>query len=137
MLISLDLPHVFYPGSNPKENALALRIMLDALIALNTEFLREHRVPQLYASGVRYGRTTVWDTIPALYNRTYGDCKSLTAALVAERRFAGLPADPVFRWIRNPDNSTDYHILVAVGGGRFEDPSKVLGMNRHNIRVRA
>ena len=137
MIISLDLPHVFYPGSNPREDAFALRIMLDTLIRLNMAFLRDHRVPNLYDSGVRYGRTQVWDTIPALYRRTYGDCKSLTAALVAERRFAGKAAEPVFRWIQNPDGSKDYHILVGIGRGQFEDPSKILGMNQYNTTLRA
>lgn len=158
MVISLDLPHVFYPGSNQVENALALRIMLDTLIRLNQEFLRYHRVRPLYQSGVRYGRTQIWDTIPALYKRTYGDCKSLACALVAERLNEGRQAGAVHRWIHrcrfceypmvqgfcpahgkgpNVEGATDYHILVVNEKGEFEDPSKVLGMNEYNTRLRA
>jgi hypothetical protein len=76
---------------------------------------------------VRYGRTRVWETIPALYQRGFGDCKSLTAAYIAELQKRGMQADPVFRWIRTPEGGTDFHILVQTIRG-FEDPSKVLGM---------
>lgn len=119
--------HVFFPGANPVENAQALRILLDCLINLNRAFLRKHAAPALYRSGVRYGRTRLWEPIPALYSRQYGDCKSLTAALIAERREQGEEADPVFRFNPKPNGTNDFHILVHTPKG-FEDPSKVLGM---------
>ena len=129
MQITFALPHVFYPGSNPVENARTLRILLDALISIDETFLKHHTVPGLYQSGVVYGRTQIWDSIPALYSRGFGDCKSLTAALVAQYRAQGKTAQPVFRWAKRSDGSgaTDYHILVQTADG-FEDPSKVLGM---------
>lgn len=130
MEITLSLPWVFYPGANTADNALALRALLECLITLNRAFLRNHSVPTLYRSGVVYGRTEMWDTIPALYSRRYGDCKSLSAALIAEYRNAGKPADPVFRWVRNTVDGTDFHILVQTIAG-FEDPSKVLGMGQN------
>jgi len=138
MQITFSLPHVFYPGSNRDEDADALRDSLDYLIRLNLSFLRHTAVAPLYQSGVRYGRTTIWDTIPALYKRGYGDCKSLTAALVAQYRIARIDCAPVFRWVRRNDGSgsTDYHILVQVAPSKqnpdgFEDPSKVLGMGKN------
>jgi hypothetical protein len=76
---------------------------------------------------VKYGRTKVWDSIPALYARGYGDCKSLTAAYIAEYRLGGVACEPVFRFVRNKDKSKDFHILVQEYSG-FEDPSKRLGM---------
>ena len=130
MQISFDLPHVFGPGSNPESNAYALRILLDSLIQLNLVFLQNHTVPALYRSGVVYGRTKIWDTIPALYIRRYGDCKSLSAALIAEYRHKGIECQPSFRWRPAQNGTRDYHILVQTNRG-FEDPSKVLGMGQN------
>jgi hypothetical protein len=127
--ITFDLPHVFYPGASPVGNAMALRALLNCLIEINSAYLRDHTVKSLYNSGVVYGRTQIWDTIPALYQRGYGDCKSLTAALVAERRKQGLQAVPVFRFKQRTDGNTDFHILVRTPSG-FEDPSKVMGMGK-------
>ncbi len=135
MQITYNLPHVFHGSSSSVENAIVLRILLDGLIAINTAYLAMHPVPELYRSGVRYGRTTWWEPIPALYPRRYGDCKSLSAVKIAEYRRKGFRAEPVFRFVDNADGSTDYHILVLtnainehVNAEGFEDPSKVLGM---------
>jgi hypothetical protein len=134
MDITFNIPHVFYPGSSRDDNADALRALLDCLIRLNQVFIRRHAPLGLYHSRVVYGRTEVWDTIPALYDRGYGDCKSLTAALIAEYRMKGIECSPVFRWIDSPrgDGAVLYHILVmkygAGGNIEFEDPSKRLGM---------
>lgn len=127
MIFALDLPHVFNRNASRDENAAALRALLDCLIALNTAYLQEHNAAPLYESGVRYKRTNTWSTLPALYMRGYGDCKSLTAALVAERRKMGIPAAPVFRWVPNSTGGISYHILVQTPQG-FEDPSRALGM---------
>ena len=128
MLVCFDMPHVFAAESTPVNNAVALRSMLDLLIKLNTIYLQDHAALPLYKSGVVYGRTNVWDTIPALYERRYGDCKSLSAALIAEYRKQGILANPVFRFVPNRRTGVlEFHILVQTTGG-FEDPSKVLGM---------
>jgi hypothetical protein len=123
----------FRHDSTHVENAEALSALLDCLIAINTSYLthRAGKIPRLFDSGVIYDRTQVWDSIPALYARRYGDCKSLTAALVAEYRLQGIEAKPVFRWVkRKAENDMIFHILVQTARG-FEDPSKVLGMDRH------
>ncbi len=132
--VVFTLPSVFRPGVTPDANAHALRCLLDCLIQLNRGFLSKHNVPLLYDSGVFYHRTTVWDSIPALLQRGYGDCKSLTCAYVAEQRMRGIDCAPVFRWINRPDGSgaTDFHILVLQGNG-FLDPSKVLGMGNDEV----
>lgn len=127
MDITFSVPHVFYQGSSQDENADALRILLDALIRVNLAYLHHHSVPALYQAGVVYGRTEIWDSIPALYARKFGDCKSLTAALVAQYLIKGIEAKPEFRFLPMPDGSTEYHILVRVNGVN-EDPSKRLGM---------
>lgn len=132
MQITFSLPHVFHPGSDQDENADALRDLLDCLIRLNLGYLRCNAVRGLYQSGVVYKRTEVWDTIPELYKKGFGDCKSLSAALIAQYRISGVDCAPVFRWIKRADGSgaTDYHILVQTAKS-FEDPSKVLGMGRN------
>jgi len=136
MRIIYDLPHVFNPLADPKENAYVLSALLDCLVSINEAYLRDHTVLDLYHSGVVYGRTEHWDCIPALYAKGYGDCKSLSAALIAQYRKKGIEAEPVFRWIRNSGGGTDFHILVQTIKG-FEDPSKVLGMGRNeNARSR-
>jgi hypothetical protein len=137
LIFEFDLPHVFFPESSSVDNAYALRALLQLLINLNEAYLRNHAVRDLYSSGVVYGRTRVWDTIPALYKRGYGDCKSLSAALIAQRHKEGIPAKPVFRWVRRPqgvegEGTSDYHILVLTPNG-FEDPSKKLGMETNAL----
>ena len=127
MEITYNLGDTFGPGSSDVENAQALRTLLDTLVTLNRAYLRTHSVPPLYRSGVRYARTRRWETIPALYKRGMGDCKSLTAALVAEYLEQGIPASAVFRFHPKPDGTRDFHILVQTPRG-FEDPSRKLGM---------
>lgn len=130
MRIEFNLPHVFYPEASQVENALAVEASLNYLVELNLAWLRFHpATPPLYRSGVKYGRTQIWETIPALYARGYGDCKSLSCALVAEYLMQGIQCSPVHRFVINPgkDGNTDYHVLVQIGS-KFEDPSKRLGM---------
>jgi hypothetical protein len=96
-----------------------------------------------------YGRTDDWETIPALYSAGYhgtdkpgtsfpthygrfGDCKSLSAALIAEYRFQGRAAEPEFRFADLPGGSRLFHILVRTEQGP-EDPSKVLGMGKAEL----
>jgi hypothetical protein len=130
--VTFDLPSLFHPGSHPVENAEAVQALLRCLTSINLDFLRKFpdTVP-LYRSGVVYDRTEVWDSIPALLARQYGDCKSLSCARVAEYLAADQPAQPVFRWIHNTDPLSpyhvNYHILVLTSHG-WEDPSKVCGM---------
>lgn len=134
-----NLPHVFKSNANPVDNAKVLRFLLDALTDINVIYLRVRpNTKPLYNAGVRYGRTQLWEPISALYSRGYGDCKSLTAALVAQQRLQGFTSNPVFRFRTRRDNSgNDYHILVhtnssdwTVNDDGFEDPSKVLGMGQ-------
>jgi len=157
MEITFNLPYVFNPDSSQVDNAYALRSLLDCLIALNLGHLRFHTVPGLYQSGVKYGRTKVWEPIPALYLKNKirdqfdpvyfvpndyttigakrrGDCKSLTAALIAEYMIADKKCQPVFRFAPRKDGSglLDFHILVQTEHG-FEDPSKELGMGKDEV----
>ena len=135
MEIAFDLQHVFHPTSSSLDDAEALKILLDALIRLDLSYVRRHNPAPLYKSGVVYGRTTIWDPIPALYARGYGDCKSLSCARIAEYLAQGIPAKPVFRFRKRPsDGGKDFHILILVNGERWEDPSRILGMGKDENR---
>jgi hypothetical protein len=129
MQITFDLADMFGGGTSAVADARLLTVLLEALIDANLVYLRDHAAKSLYRSGVVYARTRVWDTIPALYSRGYGDCKSLSAALCAEMRHRGEAAIPVFRWKQAADGSKLYHILVQTSRG-WEDPSRRLGMGR-------
>lgn len=139
MRICLDLGGVFYPGASDEDNALALQQLLEALIGINRIYLRRHpRTPKLYSAGLRYARTQVWDSIPDLLQRRYGDCKSFTAMRVAELRESkeDSGAKPVFRFAVNPNagGRKDFHILVQRSRGsktHYEDPSAILGMAQY------
>jgi hypothetical protein len=135
MRICFDLAHVFHPGASDEDNALALRVLLEALIANNRLYLQATRnVPPLYRSGVVYARTKIWDSTPDLFARQYGDCKSLTATFVAQEREAGRVSLPVFRFMPNPQSGQkDFHILVQQGA-TFHDPSRVLGMEQYHAQ---
>jgi len=132
--IPFDVGFVYHPNASDEDNAVVLGVLLEALIACDMIFLQRYRgrVPSLYDAGVTYGRTKVWDSTPDLYRRKYGDCKSLTAARIAELRLAGKDARPVFRFAPNPQSGgRDFHILVQ-RGKNFEDPSKTLGMEEYH-----
>lgn len=119
---------MFNAGSDPAENASALQILMRCLISLDEAYLRDHpNTPPLYSSGVRYGRTQTWDTIPEVRNKRFADCKSLTAWRVAELNKQGILAIPVFRL--KPELRL-YHILLRTSSG-WEDPSKKLGMGKN------
>ncbi len=143
--VVFTLPHAFVPDASIEENSHALKCLLECLVDFNRLFLAYNHptnyVPPLYESGVFYKRTEVWDSIPALYQRGYGDCKSLSAAYVAQAIRGGRDCAPVYRWIPRPEKNgriprleeggpVDYHILVQEADGSFEDPSKRLGMGR-------
>ena len=124
---------MFNAGSVPVENAEAIQALLECLTGLDSLYLarvRDVRTLSLRESGVYYDRTEVWDTIPALYARGYGDCKSLACCLAAERRLDGRPCQPVFQVpfpTKRDHLHITYHILNLSDDG-WEDPSKVCGM---------
>ena len=133
--ITFLLPGLFDLESDPRLNALALEALLRCLCTLDEQYLNDHpETKPLYLSGVRYDRTFVWDTTPALVNRTYGDCKTVTAMRIAELKKQGYEAIPVFRWKPGDDKKLHFHILVWTNApvptneNGFEDPSKVIGM---------
>jgi hypothetical protein len=132
--VVFSLPNVFHPNSDLGENAAALEPLLECLCDIDLAYLYFNpNTVSLYQSPVYYDRTVVWDSIPALYKRGKGDCKTLATQRVAEYRKSGLPARPVFRFLppaQNPKNQFQYHILV-LGPYGWEDPSKIKGMGKN------
>lgn len=129
MIIEFNLPTCFGPRSRKRENAEALEVLLEALIALNERYLRLYsNAKPLYESGVVYGRTDDWLTAPACILRGFADCKSLTAWRIAERRIRGDMCYPTHRWLPRKNGVMNYHVLVENIDGTYEDPSKKLGM---------
>lgn len=109
----------------------ALRILLQALAAMNLDYLRLHpETPPLYASGVRYIRehgTENWETIPVIIKHGGADCEDLASWRVAELLNMGVQADHYLR-ARYEGGILKYHILVQLPDGTLEDPSRILGM---------
>ena len=128
-VIVFCIEDAFEMQSSKIANALALSELLKCLCNLNLVYLKLHpNTPGLYDSGVRYCRTLVWDSIPALFSRQLGDCKSLSAARIAELRNRGVWCRPVFRFNQRP-GFTMFHILIMFQDGSWECPSAILGMH--------
>ena len=160
MELVFNIQQAFFPGSSAVDNAYALKASLDYMIELNLAYLRYHTAPPLYASGVIYGRTRIWEPIAALYlpnkyphkengvtwwnpmgttgGKKRGDCKSLACARIAELRYKGKKAQPVFRFNPRKDGSgyADFHILVQTPESTtgWEDPSRKLGMGADELK---
>lgn len=127
-VIVFTVDNAFDKRSPATKNALALEALMNCLTDLDSLYLEcRPNTDFLYDTPVYYERTIVWDTIPALYGRGFGDCKSLAACRVAELRRIGIRCRPVFRFDGNA-HMTMFHILVMHEDGTFEDPSKVKGM---------
>lgn len=129
--VVFGIDDAFSAQSSKSSNATALRALLDCLVELNLIFLDAYpNTPGLYEARVFYHfmpTRAPWDTIPTLFSRGYGDCKSLVAARIAELRRHGQIARPVFRHIRN-GWGTMFHILLQYDNGNWECPSRILGM---------
>jgi len=122
----------FHPRASKADNATILRALLDCLIELDVICLKTcPSIPGLYQTPVYYHlmpSQAPWETNVTLFRRGYGDCKSLVAARIAELRVRGKVAIPVFRHVK--DNwGTMFHILILHGDGRWECPSRALGMH--------
>lgn len=127
-VVVFRIDRAFNTRSSDLQNTIALETLLATLCALNRIWLQcWPGTPPLSATGVYYERTTVWDTIPALLSRGYGDCKSLSAAEVAEFRECGIWCRPVFRF-QGPPSAIMFHILIMFQDGAWKDPSAERGM---------
>ena len=109
-------------------NAPAINAALEGLVQLNLSQMRSGKIPPLYRSGIRYRRDKgeTWDSAQVCLRRGYGDCEDLAAYRAAELRCQGIPARAVVRRSRTP--GVAWHCVVCLPGGKYEDPSRRLGM---------
>lgn len=112
--------------------AWAINPVLEGLVAVNRQYLREFNVPKLYDSGVRYeeepqGTTEEFAAIPVVLARGWGDCDDLAPWRVAELREQGENAKIRIQW-KQRSTQRLFHIVVRRGDGTIEDPSALLGM---------
>ena len=108
--------------------AADLQAALDGMVAFNRAWLRTHRAPRLYSSGVRYKREwprEEWLPIPEALRRGVADCEDLAAWRAAE--VAGARAVP------ERQKGGGWHIVVRHRDGRREDPSRRLGMRAPGV----
>jgi hypothetical protein len=122
---------IVMPFSGKRELDLALA----AVTVIDIWQIRWHRLPELYASGVRYvGETCRAPNVPGACERFLtalqciaergGDCDDLAPWRAAELILAG---DLRARAIAHKSNA-GWHCVVRRGDGTIEDPSKLLGM---------
>jgi hypothetical protein len=116
-----------------QSNKPSLDAALEGLVRLNLTMFRVaaqqgRPVPSVYKAGIHWQRDKgeTWDTADIVRRRGYGDCEDLAAWRAAELRMQGIPAAAVVRASNSPNVA--WHAIVALPGGKFEDPSAKLGM---------
>lgn len=130
--------------SRARTLGLAIKPILEALVTVDQIYLRSHKVPPLYRSGVRYQNEPVntahlggvdrthrieeFAAIPAVIERGWGDCDDLAPWRVAELREHGERAKIRVYWKRQSNGHRLYHVVVRRADGTIEDPSAKLGM---------
>lgn len=122
--------HLFGNQADRGRSQKTILILLNALVAINIEWLKEHpRTPPLYQSGIRYQHETVenWQAIPELLASKRGDCEDLACYLAAELRVKGIAARPFLK-SKTRDGFTLFHVVVQLPNGQILDPSRRLGM---------
>ena len=127
----------------------AIERMLDLLVTLNLDYLREHPGPHihdagyrppLYHSGASYrhevpDRPEQWLCVPWIADSAWdpnvlADCKGLSAWRVAELRMAGESRAKCVWSLQEVADRVVVHIRVQRADGSREDPSALLGMGR-------
>lgn len=120
MKISLDI------GSDPKLWEKFLNFFVRQCLVRTS--IQGNSLPELYRSGISYQRETgeYWQTPEETNELGFGDCEDLSIYRVCELRRAGIPARCRIRQSRN--NPHQYHCVVEIVPGIFEDPSALRGM---------
>jgi hypothetical protein len=110
-----------------------IRMLVKVLIVADRLHLQAHpTTPKLYAAGIRYLRegpdSENYQNIPRTLELKTGDCEDLAAWRIAELQEEGEDVHLVIREYDEPQDETDYHLLVGRADGSVEDPSAILGM---------
>jgi len=131
--IEIDLS-LFTDGLTRQGSEKIILYLLEALIKADTIQMSEVSIPKLYESGVRYVadyETPEWKGAIRAFQDKTAECKDLAAWRCAEYRKAGIAAMPHLFW-RSNDRTGQllYHVVCRLPTGRFEDPSRMLGMGK-------
>lgn len=142
---------LFNGPDDPRDAALSFRVIEHGcafLFKCNVDYCLAYgreRVPYLYSTRIVNGRQVpfvvyktpespcggdVWQDIPTLRQRGFGDCKDLACYLAAYRTvFDKVPSKPIVRrrWLDNGFALLHVVVLNQVDG-TIEDPSLLLGM---------
>lgn len=113
----------------PTERIAVVQHLVDALVVANFAWLRTHRVPTLYASGIVYvadsrGLERQWWDIPKVLQMRRADCKAAGAYRAAELMAQGRRARARVVPTTIPNL---LHVIVDTDHGS-EDPSCRIGM---------
>jgi hypothetical protein len=118
--------------------AVVIREALEAVIVTNQIYLRLHKVPNIYESGIRYEEEPAgqpyedFAAVPVILARGWADCDDLVCWRIAELRNVGENAKVRLKWQFDPlRNTRMYHVLVRRANGQVEDPSLRFGMGSH------
>jgi hypothetical protein len=117
-----------------EERTLALRRMLEALVAMNLDFLERHRkrtgkdYPSIYEVAPKYRGPRdlgVWQDIPFTVKAGAGDAGDLVCWRVAELRAAGYDDVYPFIKMKQTDDGWLYTVQVRIQD-LLEDPTAIL-----------
>lgn len=140
--LSLVVP---WEGQDDLDFALGLAVQTAV-----RELKRYPWIPALYKAGIPYKREVCRTDVPgacerflsplqllAERGRLGADCDDLAPWRAAERILGRhAPRDPDAMAVSIPSPGIGYHVIVRLGDGRIEDPSKVLGMGRKGQKPR-
>lgn len=132
---------LFNGPEDSRDAALSMRAVIhgcDMLYRCDVDYLLAYpqRVPRFYDCGLRYKTpedpcgADVWQDIPILLGRGYGDCKDLACFLAADLTVRErILAKPMVRrkWLGKGFGL--YHVVVLMPDGTIRDPSIDLGMS--------
>ena len=130
--VELELPPEWFGQGSTGPSEGILRSLLDLTVAANLMHLAVNpRTPTLRESGVRWSAPegARISSIPAILDRGYAACASLSCMRAAELLHRGYAAAP--RLVRQPAPGPGrllYHVVVSRWDGQLEDPSRFCGM---------
>jgi hypothetical protein len=149
---------LFSSERDRKRSEMVLRILLNALVEVNLDYLDQYpNTPRIYSAGVRYQAeqgTEEWKAIPDCIRDGEADCEDLASWKTAEdirdiiRRHTNAPLllsyaqmkaqgaqfpRPHLKWKKLTHPITGkpfylYHVQEIWPSGLIDDPSRVLGM---------
>ena len=130
--------------AHSRELAPVIKMILETQVAINQLYIRLHKVPPIYRSGIRYREEPMnllrlgrqrpeaveeFACIPAIIERGWDDCDGIGPWRCAELRHHGEKAKIRLTWRRHPQTGQKiFHVVVRRGNGDVEDPCAKLGM---------